>query len=194
MNKKLFLFSAIFMLFLSGCGPSKEKTIKNIATLEKQLYSGQSMNFNRTKADSLLILYEKYVKLYPKDTLAPKYLFHAAGLAMTLGDGMKSLNLYEEFMKDFPDNRKAPVCLFFKAYIYENLIADFTKAKETYLLFIEKYPDNEFVKDALAALMNIGKTPDQLVREFEEKKKAESLRIADSLAAAKGKNAKKGKK
>ena len=90
-------------------------------------------------------------------------------------------------MTKFPDNPKTPVCLFFKAYIYENLISNFDKAKETYLLFIEKYPDNEFVKDARAALMNIGKTPDQLVREFEEKKKADSLRVADSLAAVKGK-------
>ena len=194
MDKKLVLLLAVFVAFLSGCGPSKEKTIKRIDLLEKQLYASQSMNFNKPKADSLLNLYENFVKRFPKDTLAPKFLFQAAGLAMTLGDGRKSLSLYKDFMKKFPDNPKTPVCLFFQAYINENLIADFDKAKETYLLFIEKYPDNEFVKDARVALMNIGKTPDQLVREFEEKKKAEEARIADSLATIKGKNVRKGKK
>ena len=193
MNSKLFVLLAVCVASLSGCG-SKVKSINNIATLEKQLYSGQSMSFNRPKADSLLLMYEKFVRRYPKDTLAPKYLFQAAGLAMTLGDGKRSLNLYEEFIMKFPENPKAPVCLFFKGYIYENMIANFDKAKETYLLFIEKYPDNEFVKDARVALMNIGKTPDQLVREFEEKKKVESLRVADSLVAVKGKNVRKGKK
>ena len=101
MVKKIFLFLAISVLFLSGCGPSKEKTIKNISALEKQLYSGQSMNFTTPKADSLLNLYEKFVKRYPKDSLAPKYLFQAAGLAMTLKNGQKALNLYEEFIKKF---------------------------------------------------------------------------------------------
>lgn len=194
MNKKLLLFLAVLAFLTAGCGPTREKTVKNISVLEKQLYSGQSMSFNRQKADSLLNLYEKFVTRYPKDTLAPKYLFQAAGLAMTLGDGKKSLALYEEFMKDFPDNPKAQVCLFFKAYIYENLIANFDKAKETYLLFIEKYPENEFVKDARVALMNIGKSPDQLVREFEIRQKEESARVADSLAALKGNKNKSPKK
>jgi len=194
MNKKLSLFITVILISVSACGPSKVKTEKNIAALEKQLYSGQSMNFNKPRADSLLLMYEQFVKRYPKDSLAPKYLFQAAGLAMTLGNGKKSLALYEQFMKDYPDKPKAAVCMFFKAYIYENIMANYDKAKETYLLFIEKYPDNEFVKDARAALMNIGKTPEQLVREFEEKKKVESLRIADSIAAVKGKNIKKRKK
>jgi outer membrane protein assembly factor BamD (BamD/ComL family) len=191
MNLKSVLLLAILVVFFSGCSPSREKTIKNITTLETQLYSGQAMNFNRPKADSLLNLYDKFVTRYPKDSLAPKYLFQAASLAVTLGDGKKSLDLYEDFMKKFPDNPKTPVCLFFKGYIYENLLSNLDKAKETYLVFIEKYPDHEFVKDARVALMNLGKTPDQLVREFEEKQKAESARIADSITALKGKKRKK---
>ena len=83
--KKLFPLVALIVLVLSGCGPSKVKTAEKISVLEKQLYSGGSMNFNKPKADSLLNLYETYVKRYPKDTLAPKYLFQAADLAMDTG-------------------------------------------------------------------------------------------------------------
>jgi outer membrane protein assembly factor BamD (BamD/ComL family) len=192
--KKILALSIILVSFLfSGCGPSKSKMTKEISGLEKELYSGITMNFNRQKADSLLTMYEKYVKRYPKDSLAPKYLFQAAGLAMTLNDGKKSMTLFDEFIREFPQNPKAPSCLFFKAYVYENLLTEYDKAKETYLLFIEKYPDNEFVKDAHAALMNIGKSPEQLVREFEERQKAEEARVADSIAASKGKKIKKEK-
>ena len=187
MNKLSALIIAALLLVLSGCGPSKVKSMKEIATLEKNLYSGQGMNFNKARADSLLNQYIRFVKRFPKDTLAPKYLFQAAGLAMTMGDGKKSMALYDDFILKFPDNPKAPVCLFFKGYIYENLIANYDKAKETYLLFLEKYPDNEFSKDARVALMNIGKTPEQLVREFEDKQKAENVRVSDSIASAKGK-------
>jgi outer membrane protein assembly factor BamD (BamD/ComL family) len=193
MNRNILLILSILVLFFASCGQGRQKTVKQITLLEKQLYTGQVTGFNRAKADSLLLLYEKFVQRYPKDSLAPKYLFQAAGLAMTLSDGRKSLELYEDFLKKFPDNPKAPVCLFFKAYVYENLITNYDKAKESYLQFIEKYPDHEFVKDARVALMNIGKTPDQLVREFEIRQKEESKRMADSLAAMNGKKSSRKK-
>ena len=75
--------------------------------------------------------------------------------------------------------------MFFKAYIYENQIKNLEKAKEIYLQFIEKYPNDDFAKDAKIALQNLGKSPEQMVREFEERRKADSARIADSLAALK---------
>lgn len=194
MNRKVLLPIAILLLAATACGPSRTKSEKQIDTLEKRLYSGQAMNFNRQGADSLLMLYERFVKRYPKDTVSPRYLFHAAGLAMTLGDGKKSISLYEKFMNDYPENPKAPVCLFFKGYINENMFQNYEKAREIYLQFIEKYPDNEFVKDARAALNNLGKTPEQLVREFEEKQKAEQARVGDSLAKAHAGKSKGGKR
>jgi hypothetical protein len=59
------------------------------------------------------------------------------------------------------------------------------KARETYLLFIEKYPADDFTRDAKLAIQNLGKTPEMLIREFEAKQLADSLRVADSLAKLK---------
>ena len=194
MNKNIFFLLPVILFLAYGCGDSKEKKANKISTLEKQLYASAATGFNKAKADSLLTMYESFVQKYPKDSLAPKYQFQAAGLAMTLGNGKKSLELYEGFMKLFPENPKVPVCMFFTAYIYENMIKNLDKAKEIYLNFIEKYPNNDFVKDAQIALENLGKTPEQLVREFEIRQREQDARKADSLAALTGKNKKsKGK-
>jgi outer membrane protein assembly factor BamD (BamD/ComL family) len=104
---------------------------------------------------------------------------------MNMGDGTKAIELFDQFIVKYPDNPKAPVCMFFKGYIYENQIKNLDKAKEIYLQFIEKYPNNEFTKDARIALQNLGKSPEVMVQEFEERQKADSIRIADSLAALK---------
>jgi outer membrane protein assembly factor BamD (BamD/ComL family) len=177
----IFALSGIMMTMVS-CGPSREKIVNRIQTMEKSLFSPDAVGFNKQKADSLLSLYENFIEENPRDSLAPGFLFKAANIAMNAGDGQRAIKLFDQYMQDYPDKPKAPLCLFFKAFIYENLMQNLDKARETYLLFIEKYPSDDFTQDAKMALMNLGKSPDMLVREFEMKNRADSLRIADSLS------------
>jgi len=182
MKKSTLLLIAVILGLMTGCSPSREKTVKRIKDLEKKLFSPEAQSFDKARADSLLALYEDFVKAYPKDSLAPGYLFKAANVAMNLSDGYKSITLFDQFIKDYPDHKKAAVCMFFKGFVYENVQHNLDKARETYVQFLEKYPENEFAKDANLALKNLGKTPEMLVREFEEQRKADSARVADSLA------------
>ncbi len=186
MKNLLFVLSGIMMvLMMAGCGPSRDKAASRIQTLEKSLFSPEAVSFNKEKADSLLAMYTAFIKDHPKDTLSPGYLFKAANIAMNSGNGAGALERFDQYIKDYPDKPKASLCLFFKAFIYENLIRDLDKARETYLLFIEKYPADDFTKDAKLALMNLGKSPEMLIREFEEKNRADSARMADSIAKTK---------
>ncbi|MEI7896284.1 MAG: tetratricopeptide repeat protein [bacterium] len=178
-----FLISGLLMMIVS-CGPSREKTVSRIDVMEKSLFSPEAVSFNKAKADSLLSLYEVFIKEYPKDSLAPGYLFKAANISMNSGDGSKALTLFDQYLQNYPDKPKASLCLFFKAFVYENVIQNLDKARETYLLFIEKYPTDNFTRDARLAIQNLGKTPDMLIKEFEARKKADSLRVADSMAKA----------
>ena len=108
---------------------------------------------------------------------------------MNAGDGAKSMKFFDQYLNDYPDKPKASMCLFFKAFIYENINKDLDKAREIYLLFIEKYPNDNFVKDARMAINNLGKSPEDIIKEFEQRQKADSARRADSIA-----HLKKGKK
>lgn len=176
--------SGILMLMVS-CGPSHDKVVSSIRNMETSLFSPDAVSFSKEKADSLLSMYETFIKKYPQDSLSPGYLFKAANITMNSGNGSRAITLFEQYMRDYPDKPKASLCLFFKAFIYENHMHDLDKARETYLLFIEKYPADDFVNDAKLAIMNLGKSPDMLIREFEAKQKADSIRVADSLAKIK---------
>jgi len=177
------------MWMMAGCGPSREKVVNQIETMEKNLFAPDAVSFNKQKADSLLSLYDTFVKKYPKDSLAPAFLFKAANIEMNSGDGPGALKHFDQYLQDYSDKSKAALCLFFKAFIYENIMQDLDKARETYLLFIEKYPTDDFTKDAKMAIKNLGKSPDMLIREFEAQNKTDSILRADSMA-----NIKKSKK
>jgi outer membrane protein assembly factor BamD (BamD/ComL family) len=185
MKKTTFLFLAGIIGLMAGCSPSREKTVNKILSLEKRLFSSEAYSFDKVKADSLLVLYKGFIKDHPKDSLAPGYLFKAANIEMNMGDGGKAIGLFDQYLQNYPDQKKAPMCLFFKGFVYENVLRDLDKARETYLLFIEKYPANDFAKDAKMALKNLGKTPDMLVKEFEVQRKADSIRAVDSMAKTK---------
>lgn len=188
--KKIVILFFPLALILFACGPSRDQSVTTIREMEKQLFSSDAASYNKAKADSLMSMYVKFVKENPADSLAPDFLFRAAGLAMNSGDGTRALNLYDQFLKDYPTHQQAAMSLFFKAFVYENLLHNLDYAREAYLQFIEKYPNDEFNDDARLALQNLGKTPDQMIREFEEKQRADSARIADSLAKTKKRGAK----
>jgi outer membrane protein assembly factor BamD (BamD/ComL family) len=182
MKNKILLTIIIIPVLFSGCKPSRDKSVHEIQNYEKSLYSQQTFTFNKTRGDSLLAMYDNFITRFPADSLSPVYLFRAANLAMTEGDGNKALSLLDQFVQTYPDHPKTPVCFFFKGYVYENILKNMVQAKENYLIFIEKYPNDVFVKDAQIAIKNLGKTPDQMVKEFEAMQKLDSVRKADSLA------------
>jgi outer membrane protein assembly factor BamD (BamD/ComL family) len=174
----------VFMTLFSGCGPSKEKRIIRIADLEKRLFSPEAVSFNKESADSLVTMYSEFTEQYPDDTNSSGFLFKAANVTMNNNDPQRAIGFFDRYIEKYPKAPKAPMCLFFKGFIYENMLHDLDRAREVYLTFIEKYPSDEFVDDAQMALKNLGKTPEMLIREFEEKQRADSARIADSIAIA----------
>ena len=171
----------VAILWLASCGPSKNKEIYNIKSIEDRLYAPTAASFNKPGADSLLQLYSSFIKKYPGDSLTRRYIFKAGNLYMTEGNGKSALEMFDMYMTTYPEDPKTPVCLFFKAFIYETIFNNLDKAQETYILFLEKYPRHEFANDAKMSLSNLGKTPDQIVAQFEANKKADSARVADSL-------------
>ena len=179
---RLFLLPSLLLLLIS-CGPSRDHEFSKIQSAEKRLFT-PSATFSKEGADSLLGLYSQFIRDFPKDSLTRKYIFKSGNLYMTRENGPKAIEMFDLYMKNYPADVKTPMCLFFKAFIYENIFHNLDKAQETYILFIEKYPRHDFADDARMALQNLGKTADQMVAEFEAKKKADDARVADSLKKA----------
>jgi hypothetical protein len=55
-----------------------------------------------------------------------------------------------------------------EAFTYENTLGNIGKANELYNKFLYKYPDHELADDARAAIKFLGKSAEEMVREFEK--------------------------
>lgn len=166
-RKNSFLILALAAA-LASCGSSNEKDAAEIQTAEDTLFSTSEGFIDKAKALELVDLYVDYANSYPDDSMAVEYLFKGAEFCLNLGEGQRAITLYDRVIQEYPDFRKVPECLFLKGYVYENYLGDLDNAKAIYLEFIEKYPDNEFADDAEISIQNLGKSPEELIKQFEE--------------------------
>lgn len=150
--------------------------MSKITKMEKDMQAAQKVD--TAAVTNLLSAYQNFASKYPEDSLAPDYLYKAAGLAVGFSRGVQAVEIYESLIVTFPDYKRIPECYFMKAFAYENVIGNIAKANEYYNKFLVKYPDHDLADDAQAAIKYLGKTPEEMVREFEQKN-------ADSTSAAK---------
>jgi tetratricopeptide (TPR) repeat protein len=93
----------------------------------------------------------------------------AAGVAKTIGQPNKALQLYLIVSDQYPNHRRAPTALFMMGHIYEADLQDLDRAKSAYEAFLKRYPkDPDYVDDARYALKHLGKSPEELIAEFEK--------------------------
>ena len=83
--------------------------------------------------------------------------------------GAQAIQYFHRVNNDFVNYEKAPLSMFLEAFVYETQLFDTQKAGEIYKEFIVKYPKHELADDAQASINNLGKTPEELVKEFEAK-------------------------
>ncbi|MCD4746171.1 MAG: tetratricopeptide repeat protein [Bacteroidales bacterium] len=168
--KKLITYFIVLIVFFA-CSSPKEKAELKIKELENILFSDENKMIDKAKAYELIKAYTDFAEKYPDDIRTPEILFKAGDMSMNLSDAVQSIKLFEQIIEQYPDYEKVAQCLFLTGFIYENNLNDLNKAKKIYTEFIEKYPENEFADDAQVSIENLGKTPEQLIKEFEEKTK-----------------------
>ena len=94
----------------------------------------------------------------------------AAGLAKTVENPQKAIELYTKIAEGLPQHKKAPTALFMIGFVQENDLNDLSAAKATYENFLQKYPnDPDFADDAQNALKLLGKSPEEIIQEFEKR-------------------------
>jgi TolA-binding protein len=159
---------AVMLAFLFSCEAPVNKDAADIMAAEDALYSKDEGFVDKGKAVELVGMYENYADNYPDDSMAVENLFKAAELCLNLGEGQRAIELYGRVITEYPDFRKVPECYFLTGYVYENYLGDLENAKIIYSAFLEKYPDNDFADDAEISIQNLGKTPEELIKQFEE--------------------------
>ena len=162
--KKLSLLLLIALFFV-GC--SSNDPAKRIEKLEKQVFATENA-INPQIAGDLVSAYCDFADLNPKDVKTPEYLFKAIDVSMNLNEPQRTISIIDRLMADYPEYPRTQAALFVKAFIFETRYNNLDMAKKLYEQYLENYPDGEFASDCRASIENLGLSPEELVKKFEE--------------------------
>ena len=176
---RILLVLLISVFLLAGCQTDGTKApateIMDAATLSKkieetrnQIYSEKDNKFDDKKAMEYIEYCQSYAKLVPQDTEAAKFLFQAAETARSIKKYDQAMAIYDQIYTDFNSYPKAPQALFLKAFTLDSEMQQYDKARVLYQEFIEKHPEDEFADDTKFLLKNLGKSDEEIIKQFEE--------------------------
>ncbi len=169
MLKTTRFFPIILFLFLYSCQSAQIDMQKQIAELEATLLDEERTYIDSQTASQLITVYIDFAKEFPTDAQSPFYLYKAGELSMNINQGSQAIQYFEQLRKQYSEFEKMPEVIFMEAFIYESLLKNEDKAREYYTLFIDRYPNHNLYKDAVATRDNLGKSLDDIIREFEKK-------------------------
>jgi len=157
---------AMLAFGIMACG-EKKLTEEDLKQAEATLFNDDLT----TNTEAIPVVVEKYcqfVEQNPDAATAPDWLFKALEISVSQKDVEKSGEICDKLMKDYPDYDKTPAGMFMMAsFIYEDQLHDLDKARVMYERILADYPESELIPSVQASLQNLGKTPEELVREFE---------------------------
>ncbi len=175
----LILFCSAFSCNQSGSienatsvNNSNSKTLlKEIDKLEAKLRKAKLVTDEMPAAKELVKKSQSFSEAHPQDKKTAAVLFKAADVARGIGEYGKAIQLWGKVWRNYPNFDKAPDAVFMQAFTYENNLNDIQNAKRYYLQFIEKFPENPLREQAIIALKNLGKSPEDLIKEFQKNEK-----------------------
>ncbi len=186
--KKLVMLAGTYCLIMSviSCGnkqqgqtqtinnaPAKDTSkaglLQTVRAVEAKLKTSPTLD--AYTANLAISAYLDYAKYYPTDTLSAAFLFNAGGLASSTAQYPRAITLYQNVSSKFPQSRLIPECLLVEGFIYDNNLNDTANARKKYNELVEKYPHDSLAIQAKQAMKFLGKTPDEIGKEFEEQNK-----------------------
>ena len=114
-------------------------------------------------------LAEELSAKYPDDTLAAPPLYHAAEVALALGEPQRAADIYARIHRQYRHFSKAPESLFMLAFTLDENLQDLEGARTHYQQFIDTYPDHTFADDSEMLIKNLGKSDEEILRELESR-------------------------
>ena len=164
---KKVLLSIFVVLIMLSCG--EKVSVKEVKELESKVLA-KGAKPTKEEVIQLIDAYILFAKQNPNDSQSPEFLFKALDVAVGVNaEGpQKAIDIANVLIEKYPDFEMTQMAMFVKGFVYEDIIGDLQNAEMTYRQFIEKYPNSPIVEDVKATLENLGLTPEELVRKFEE--------------------------
>ncbi len=166
------MYSLVAILLMASCSESasvkRRKQQEQIAKMETLVDSVRKVRAATTdEMYDLINNYWLYYEENKQDTLSPIYLYRAAESSLYINQGLKAISYLKRIESEFPGFKNMGNVLFLIGFTYENNEKNFKDARTYYELFLEKYPEHPLASDTHILIKNLGKTPEELIKEFE---------------------------
>ncbi len=124
--------------------------------------------FSKQAGREYIAFCQSYALLYPDRLQSAAYLNEGAKLAASLRMPVIAVRLYQWVYTRFKTSEIAPKARFLEAFTLENDLKDLEAARTAYEGYLKDYPEDIFAKDARILLENLGKDPEEMIREFQK--------------------------
>ena len=184
MSKKLSLpLLIISALLIASCGgnkqntdgtakPSIEESKKNyqslIDSIEKKMQATRDMPIDHGTAMFAMKCYDEYASYFPKEDKSPEYLFKAGEIANSMRFPEPAINYLSRLVTNYPSYKNIPYAIFMKGMIYDDQLKDTANARKMYQEVINRFPNTQMAEDSKSSIKNLGKSVEDLVKEFEK--------------------------
>ena len=164
---KKILLILYLALMMASCG--QKMTVEEINKLESQVF-GVGASPEKENVVKLVDAYVLYAKQNPDDVKSAEYLFKALDVVVGVNaEGpQKAIDIANIMIEQYPEFEMTPMAMFLKGFVYETMMNDNEKALDTYHQFLERYPNSSLVNDVKSTIENIGLSPEELIKKFEE--------------------------
>ncbi len=151
-------------------GLGEEELLAKVNEFEGKVFKTDG-TMDVTNANLLIDGYILFGESYPDAAESANLLFKAAEVSLGMNQAPRALALYQKVYTNYAEFEKRPFALFLQGFIYENNLGRLDDAQLIYEKFLVEYPEHPMADDAKYSLDNLGKSPDELIKEFEEKNK-----------------------
>jgi TolA-binding protein len=140
---------------------------------EEDLYKTAMEDIKNGNPQAAINSLEELVEKNPYSEFAPDAFFTLASLYQSMeGDSIhkvenyrKALEYYQELINKFPNNEKTPEAIFMAGFINAEYLKDYQAASFFYKKFLKMYPEHELAVSVKAELDNLGKSPEEILKE-----------------------------
>lgn len=179
-------------LMLTACGGGEEKkedVVKKDSSAVSQTGDSCSKLYARAKASDEILMraitldrtiavtaindFNNYASYCKEDSLAPVFYVKAGQVAQAIGSYSQAQAMFNNCINTYPQFSNKGAVLFLLAQLYDehSMLNNEEKAKEYYEQIIKEFPKSTYATDAQTAIKNLGKTDEELVKEFMKKNK-----------------------
>jgi len=163
---------SILFLLLIGCAEGGADQLSSCDDLKAQVVSlelevANHVSLEAHDASQLMKAYADFANACPTDSIVAEYLVRRADLLRGAGKFHDAIRLLQNIHDGYPTYENRSLCAFLIAYLYETELGDHEMAEKFYTGVIDLHPESNEAKLAALSLRHLGKSPEELVHQFQ---------------------------